>query len=25
VCLIVDTAAMSARHHGFYTRKAGGP
>lgn len=24
VCLIVDTEQMSARHHGFYTRKAQG-
>lgn len=24
VCLIIDTASMSARHHGFYTRKAQG-
>ena len=24
VCLIVDTASMSARHHGFYTRKVQG-
>lgn len=24
VCLIVDTANMSARHHGFYTRKVQG-
>ena len=24
VCLIVDTGRMSARHHGFYTRKAQG-
>lgn len=24
VCLVMDTAAMSARHKGFYVRKAGG-
>jgi L-ornithine Nalpha-acyltransferase len=24
VCLIIDTAQMSARHHGFYTRKVQG-
>ncbi|MBC7154860.1 MAG: GNAT family N-acetyltransferase [Rhodobacteraceae bacterium] len=25
VCLVMDTAAMSARHRDFYTRKAGAP